>query len=97
MKAPYIFPIIGGRKISHLKTNAEALSLQLTPQDVEDIEKGYDFDVGFPHNFIYSGMGKPPQGPQDATWVNAAAYFDYVLGPQPIKPHQGELNAPWKP
>ncbi|KGO75078.1 Aldo/keto reductase [Penicillium italicum] len=54
-KAPYIFPMVGGNKVSHLKSNIEALTLELTAEDVADIDKGYDFDIGFPHNFINLG------------------------------------------
>ena len=95
-KAPYVFPILGGRKVSYLKANVEALSLQLTLQDVEEIEKGYDFDTGFPHNFI-NMAGKAPRGPEDASILASLGFFDYVQGQQPIKPHQGEINVPWKP
>jgi hypothetical protein len=95
-KAPHVFPVLGGRKIAHLKANIEALSLRLSPQDIEDVEKGYDFDIGFPHDCI--NMAKTaPQGPQDATILTSLGYFDYTQGPQPIKPHQGELGAAWQP
>jgi aryl-alcohol dehydrogenase-like predicted oxidoreductase len=45
-KAPYVFPIVGGRKVEHLKANIEALTLRLTEEDIDEIEKGYDFDPG---------------------------------------------------
>ncbi|EME86666.1 uncharacterized protein MYCFIDRAFT_186789 [Pseudocercospora fijiensis CIRAD86] len=50
--APYVFPILGGRKVSHLNSNIEALGLRLTPKDIEEIESAYDFQIGFPHNFM---------------------------------------------
>ncbi|KKY32958.1 putative norsolorinic acid [Diaporthe ampelina] len=53
-KSPNLFPILGGRKVEHLKANVEALSLELTPEDVQEIEKGYEFDIGFPHKFMSS-------------------------------------------
>jgi len=90
-----MFPMIGGNKVAHLKANVEALSLQLTPQDVAEIEKGYDFDLGFPNNFIKLA-GFVPQGPQDASILGAMGHFDYVAPPTAIKPHQGELTAAWK-
>jgi hypothetical protein len=93
-KAPYIFPLIGVRKTSHLKSNIEALSLQLTPEDIVEIEKGYDFDVGFPHNFVNRTNSGPP-GPENVTTLRLLGYFDYVKGREAIKPHQGELNAQW--
>ena len=88
--------MIGGHKLAHLKTNIEALSVQLTPQDVAEIEKGYDFDLGFPHNFI-NKAGTAPKGSQDATILASMGYFDYIEPVHPYKPHKGELNAPWKP
>lgn len=90
-----MFPMIGGNKISQLKANVEALSLQLTPQDIAEIDKGYDFDLGFPHNFI-NMAGAVPQGPQDASFLTGMGYFDYIAPPTATKPHQGEINAAWK-
>jgi hypothetical protein len=82
--------------VDHLKANIEAPSLQLSSQDVAEIERGYDFDVGFPHNFIGNSAGKAPRGPADAGFLNSMGYFDYVQDKQAVKPHQGELNALWK-
>ncbi|KAL1967373.1 hypothetical protein VTN77DRAFT_3157 [Rasamsonia byssochlamydoides] len=87
-KTPYLFPIIGGRKVEHLKANVEALSLELTPEDVAEIEKGYDFDLGFPHNFL-NMAGYAPQGPQDVSFLSSMGHFDYVAPQTAIKPHKG--------
>lgn len=94
-KAPYIFPMVGGNSVEKLKLNVDALSLELTPKDVAELDKGYDFDVGFPHNFI-NMAGSAPQGPQDASFLASLGYFDYVAPPRAIKPHQGEINTAWK-
>lgn len=51
-KAPRVFPIVGGRKIEHLKSNIEALKIKLTPQQIEKLESVVAFDVGFPNNFM---------------------------------------------
>lgn len=51
-KAPRVFPIVGGRKIEHLKGNIEALKIKLTPQQIEKLESVVEFDVGFPSNFL---------------------------------------------
>ena len=90
-----MFPMVGGNKVAHLKANVEALSLQLTAQDVEDIDKGYAFDLGFPHNFI-NPAGFAPQGPQHASFLKGLGHFDYVATPTAIKPHEGELSTAWK-
>lgn len=50
-KEPYVFPIIGGRKLEHLKDNIEALKIRLTKQQMEEIENVVEFDLGFPNTF----------------------------------------------
>ncbi|KAF2201582.1 aryl-alcohol dehydrogenase [Delitschia confertaspora ATCC 74209] len=94
-KTPYIFPMVGGSKVSHLKSNVEALSLELTAEDIAEIDKGYEFDLGFPHNFI-SRTGQPVEGPQHIAFLNGLGYFDYVAGTKATKPHGGELTAAWR-
>lgn len=95
VQTPYLFPIVGGRKVSHLKANAEALGLELTPEDIAEIETGYDFDLGFPHNFL-NVAGFAPEGPQHVSILTGLGHFDYVAPPAAIKPHKGDLSAPWK-
>ncbi len=51
-KAKNVFPLVGGRKIEHLKQNIEALSIKLTPEQIKYLESIIPFDVGFPTNFI---------------------------------------------
>ncbi|CAI4562057.1 CNT_collapsed_G0031270.mRNA.1.CDS.1 [Saccharomyces cerevisiae] len=51
-KAKHVFPLVGGRKIEHLKQNIEALSIKLTPEQIKYLESIVPFDVGFPTNFI---------------------------------------------
>ncbi|CAF9932885.1 MAG: hypothetical protein ALECFALPRED_005402 [Alectoria fallacina] len=84
-KAPYVFPICGGRKVSHLKGNIEALGLQLSGQDLEEIEQAYPFDVGFPHNML-SGGPHAAKGPEDHAFSKRLGHIDYVKGLQPIPP-----------
>ncbi|CEJ58148.1 Putative Aad6p (Fragment) [Penicillium brasilianum] len=49
-KAPYVFPIIGGRKIQHLHDNIQALSLRLSQEEIKYLESVGDFDPGFPYD-----------------------------------------------
>ncbi len=49
-----VFPIVGGRKIEHLKQNIEALSIALSEEQVKELEGVLPFEPGFPHNFIVS-------------------------------------------
>lgn len=51
-KAPYVHPIVGGRKIEHLKGNIEALKIKLSKEDMDEIEGAIPFDIGFPSNFV---------------------------------------------
>jgi hypothetical protein len=51
-KAPYVFPIVGIRKVEHLQGNIEALSVDLTDEEVDEIEAAEPFDLGFPGNFL---------------------------------------------
>jgi len=53
-KTPYVFPIVGGRKIDHIKGNIEALSLELTQAEIDEIEGATPFDIGFPLSMIGS-------------------------------------------
>lgn len=89
--APYVFPIVGGRKTSHLKSNIEALGIRLSQEDIAEIETGYDFQLGFPHNFL-AGANKAPQGPEDIVFTKRLGHLDFVKGPQPIPPHQEALD-----
>ncbi|TFY63859.1 hypothetical protein EVJ58_g2998 [Rhodofomes roseus] len=47
-KTPYVFPIIGGRKVEQITDNAEALEIALSPEQITYIESVVPFDPGFP-------------------------------------------------
>ncbi|GHJ85225.1 hypothetical protein NliqN6_1627 [Naganishia liquefaciens] len=83
-KAPYVFPIIGGRKVEHLQSNIKALDLKLTDAQIKEIEDVQpNWDPGFPHNFI----GHRPNsnnGVPEAIVSGQLGYLDYVLDPKPI-------------
>lgn len=51
-KTPYVFPIIGGRKVEHLKANIEALDITLTEENIAFLESVRPFELGFPSNLI---------------------------------------------
>jgi aryl-alcohol dehydrogenase-like predicted oxidoreductase len=53
-KAPYVFPIIGGRKVEQLEANLECLAISLTPEQVKYLESIVPFDPGFPYPMIVS-------------------------------------------
>ncbi|KAI9796842.1 MAG: hypothetical protein M1835_002946 [Candelina submexicana] len=78
-KAPYVFPICGGRKIDHLKGNIEALGLELSQEDMDEIDGATPFDIGFPNTFL-SRRPDGPQGPADIWFSGVAGKNDYVEG-----------------
>ncbi|KAL7928369.1 NADP-dependent oxidoreductase domain-containing protein [Trichoderma chlorosporum] len=51
-KAGNVFPIIGGRKVEHLKDNIKALSIKLTDEQIKFLESVKPFDLGFPLAFL---------------------------------------------
>ncbi|KAI0632868.1 hypothetical protein C8Q77DRAFT_1158321 [Trametes polyzona] len=54
-KTPYMFPIVGGRKVEHPPANIEALDVALTPEHMKQIESVVRLGLGFPTNFIGDG------------------------------------------
>ena len=51
-KTPFVFPIIGGRKVEHLLANIEALELSLTDEQIKFLENVVEFQPGFPNWLI---------------------------------------------
>ncbi|KAH8805048.1 NADP-dependent oxidoreductase domain-containing protein [Xylogone sp. PMI_703] len=78
-KTPYVFPIVGCRKLEHLKGNIEALSVTLSNEEIKEIEGAAPFDIGFPLRMLGQN--------NDGSWLNAiGGYVDYVELPKPIAP-----------
>ncbi|KAK1504085.1 norsolorinic acid reductase [Colletotrichum tamarilloi] len=74
-KAPHVSPILGGRKVDHIRIRIEALSLWLVREDLDDIETAYPFDIGFPYNLL-SGYDKHPM----EKWVDVSDLDGFNLG-----------------
>jgi aryl-alcohol dehydrogenase-like predicted oxidoreductase len=51
-KAPYVFPIIGGRKVEHSQANLEALDIALTDEQIKALDGIVPFDKGFPYSLF---------------------------------------------
>lgn len=51
-KAPFVFPIVGGRKVEHLLQNVDALKVSLTEEHIKAIEAAKPLDMGFPAGII---------------------------------------------
>ncbi|PBK64734.1 Aldo/keto reductase [Armillaria solidipes] len=54
-KTPYVFPIIGGRKVEHLEANLKALDISLSKEQIAYLESTVPFDPGFPTTMIGDG------------------------------------------
>ncbi|KAI0709650.1 aryl-alcohol dehydrogenase [Cerioporus squamosus] len=54
-KVPYVFPIVGGRKVEQLEANIEALNIALSEEHIKFIESILPFDLGFPMAQIGDG------------------------------------------
>lgn len=49
-KFPYVFPILGGRKVETLHANIEALSIALSKEQIKYLDNIVPLDRGFPYN-----------------------------------------------
>ena len=49
-KTPHVFPIVGGRKVEHLKQNTQVLDVSLSPEQIHRIDDAKPFDLDFPQN-----------------------------------------------
>ena len=90
-KTPYVFPIVGGRKVEHIAGNIEGLGTFLTPERIQEIDQAYEFDPGFPHTFLSGSMfdGGPHRGayaPGEVWLTNLTGKYDWVEAPKPIAP-----------
>jgi aryl-alcohol dehydrogenase-like predicted oxidoreductase len=83
-RGPYIFPIIGGRKVEHLKDNIRALEIELTDEHIKYLESHADYSPGFPHSMIGGDPHRfgEPQGIPLKTYVN----MKFVKDPAAIRP-----------
>ena len=82
---------MGGRKIEHLQQNVNALSVELTMDEVDEIDAAAPFDFGFPMNFIFEFGGtqkyKSRMTAKNIPFLEAAGTLDVVdkpRGPTPF-------------
>ncbi|MBE3047377.1 aldo/keto reductase [Candidatus Bathyarchaeota archaeon] len=85
-KSPYVFPIVGGRSVGHLRQNIEALTLRLGAEEIRRIEGAVPFELGFPHDFLWKGG--VPENPAEVWLTELAGKTDHVPLPRPIGPAQ---------
>lgn len=93
LKTTHVFPIVGCTKSEHLLSNIEALCIELTQQEIEEIEQAYAFDHGFPHTFLSgshfegeNAKSRQADGPADVMLTKRGGTFDWVESSKPIQP-----------
>ena len=91
-KEPYVFPIVGGRAMEHIKGNIDGLAVALTSEDIAEIDSAYPFDPGFPHSFLsgtiaqgFDALQKLASRPSEVVWTASQARIDWVGGPTAIQ------------
>ena len=75
-KTPYVFPIIGQRKVEHLKANVEALSVELTKEEMDKLDTAVPFDPGFPMSFAFPGKYDLTLTAADVPLTRKACHID---------------------
>jgi len=80
-KTPYVFPIIGGRKVEHLMDNIAALDVALSSEQIKELESVLPFAKGFPHDMVGDGSAYTPL-------QALAGHFDKWPLQQAIRPGQ---------
>ncbi|KAF2728311.1 aryl-alcohol dehydrogenase-like protein, partial [Polyplosphaeria fusca] len=86
-KAPYVFPIVGGRKVEHLRGNIEALGLELSDEEVDEIDGQTSFDIGFPMNFLFGAAYNSRSTSSDVQLLQFAGQLDSVGHVRGVRPH----------
>nr|POF04878.1 putative aryl-alcohol dehydrogenase aad14 [Quercus suber] len=80
-KAPYVFPLVGGRKVEHLKDNIQSLTIKLTSEQLDKLDAVAGFQPEFPYNLI----GEDPAVTGKAGMiVGAVAPMSFVKNQMPI-------------
>lgn len=88
-KAPYVFPIVGGRNVEHIKGNIEALGVELTDEEVDEIDGATNFSIGFPMSMLFEFGGGARYNTRmtidDMALMAPAGHFDVVEKARPPK------------
>ena len=80
-KAPYVFPVVGGRKVEHLRDNIRALDMRLTPAQVEFLESARPFDIGYALDVVGPDAR---EGKGQSIGMTSSTAFDAVPFPRPV-------------
>ncbi|KAI5917568.1 putative aryl-alcohol dehydrogenase Aad14 [Camillea tinctor] len=80
-KYPYVFPIVGGRKVEHLQDNIQSLKIKLTDEQIAYLESVNEFDIGFPGTFIGPELNETVKTPP---LMSTAGTLSIVKNARPI-------------
>lgn len=73
-----------------MKGNIEALSLQLTDEEIDDIDSATDFQIGFPMSFLFEFGGAKYNTRMTSTDIGILKYagnLDSMPVERGVKPH----------
>ncbi|KXH67463.1 aryl-alcohol dehydrogenase AAD14 [Colletotrichum salicis] len=80
-KVPYVFPVVGGRKVEQMLENIDALTIQLSKAQIAYLESVEKWEPGWP----YDVMGWDPHvSGTPAPVIAASAKVDFVRRPKAI-------------
>jgi hypothetical protein len=93
-KSPYVFPIVGARKLEHLDGSIASLAVSLTEEEIDEVDSAYPFDHGFPHTFLSGTLFREhgtvrhrgAYGPEDVMLLKGTGDFDWVERPKALRP-----------
>lgn len=94
-KIPHVFPIVGGRKVEHLRGNVESLSLELSEGDFGEVYSAYGIEVGFPYGFL--GGGKMTSEPADTVFTQRCSNLRLSERAKGYQAAQGAFECSWPP
>jgi len=94
-RAPYVFPIVGGRKVEHLEANIKSLEIRLTAEEIQTLNDVQKFDWGFPVRSApsavadlgqYDPFGRDPtiENAEPGFLMKAVGSLDYVQQPRSL-------------
>jgi len=83
-KQAYVFPLIGGKKVEHLKDNIKALDIKLTPEQIEALDATIPFDLGFPRNIMGGDPALYQDGKSRVRLLPVYGSVQWVRADQPI-------------
>ncbi|MGB3511624.1 MAG: aldo/keto reductase [Microcoleaceae cyanobacterium] len=53
-----VIPIIGARKVSHIEDNLQCVDVELSTDQIQQLDKVSQIELGFPHDFLKADMVK---------------------------------------